>query len=97
MILNFKGKIYGRFISSLVFYIQICKEKIIIKNFYKFKLTGKKKNKKYIIYHSGYPGGLKKKLFYKEYKRNKKVFFNSLKRMLPKVLFKKIFKRIKLI
>ncbi|MGX7582469.1 uL13 family ribosomal protein [Candidatus Vidania fulgoroideorum] len=96
MKINFDGYIYGRKICEIINYLKIYKNKrIIIKNYKKTLFSGKKKNKKLIIYHTGYPGGLKKKKFFNEFVKNKKNFLKSIKGMLPKNSFsKRILKRI---
>ncbi|MGX7589411.1 uL13 family ribosomal protein [Candidatus Vidania fulgoroideorum] len=95
-IFNFKNKIYGRILTKISNYIKKNKfKKILIKNFEKIKLSGNKKKKKNIIYHTNFPGGLKKKNFFKEYIKNKNYIFKSLKGMLPKnSLFKKKINKI---
>ncbi|MGX7577247.1 uL13 family ribosomal protein [Candidatus Vidania fulgoroideorum] len=87
---NFKNKSYGRILSEISKYLIINKKKIKIINHNQVKFN-KKINKKFICYHSGFPGGLKKKKFIDEYfKNSKKVIINSLKGMLPKNYYKKI-------
>lgn len=70
---------------------------VIVINADKVKLTGKKLEKKEYIYHTGYPGGLKR-IPYKELLKRKpeKVIELAVKGMLPKNrLGRKMFKKLK--
>ncbi|HEY8363196.1 MAG TPA: 50S ribosomal protein L13 [Tissierellaceae bacterium] len=70
---------------------------VIVINADKVKLTGKKLEKKEYIYHTGYPGGLKR-IPYEELLKRKpeKVIELAVKGMLPKNrLGRKMFKKLK--
>lgn len=70
---------------------------VIIINAEKVKLTGKKLERKFYIYHTGYPGGLKK-IAYKKLLAEKpeKAVEEAVRRMLPQNrLGRKMFKKLK--
>jgi len=107
-IIDATGKTLGR-LASKVAHILMGKHKvnyvphldvgdyIVVINADKIVLTGKKLSKKIYYKHSGYPGGLKEKV-YKELMEEKPefVFKKAVKGMLPKnKLSRKMFKKLK--
>lgn len=107
-IIDATGKILGR-LASKVAHILMGKHKvnyvphldvgdyIVVINADKIVLTGNKLSKKIYYKHSGYPGGLKEKV-YKELIEEKPefVFKKAVKGMLPKnKLSRKMFKKLK--
>ncbi len=107
-IVDATGKTLGR-LASKVAHILMGKHKvnyvphldvgdyIVVINADKIVLTGKKLSKKIYYKHSGYPGGLKEKV-YKELMEEKPefVFKKAVKGMLPKnKLSRKMFKKLK--
>lgn len=95
-ILNAKNFVLGRLASIIVYYL-IGKSKVeystnfdvgdyvIVYNINKVCVTGRKYFFKPYYFHSGYPGGLKK-IYYKKFHLMfpEKVFFKTIKGMLPK-------------
>ncbi len=62
-----------------------CGDYVVVINADKIKLTGNKKDQKYYIHHTGYPGGQRKVSFSRlQAKRPEAVIEKAVKGMLPK-------------
>jgi len=63
----------------------LCGDFVVLINAEKIHVTGKKFKEKEYIWHTGYPGGQKKRTFEQMLKRNpEKIIRLAVKRMLPK-------------
>lgn len=74
------------------------KNKVVVFNTDKIVVTGKKMKQKLYIYHTGYPGGLKKEALEKKFNRDsRQVLWAAIYGMLPKNRTRdKIIKNLKL-
>lgn len=74
------------------------KNKVVVFNTDKIVVTGKKMKQKLYIYHTGYPGGLKKEVLEKKFNRDsRQVLWAAIYGMLPKNRTRdKIIKNLKL-
>jgi large subunit ribosomal protein L13 len=107
-IVDAKGKVLGRLASQIAKILQ-GKHKpiytphvdvgdyVIVINASKVKLTGKKRDQKKYIRHSGYPGGLMEKSYRKLFEEKPSLpLEEAVRRMLPKsTLGRRMFKKLK--
>jgi|GEM_PF-2078401 large subunit ribosomal protein L13 len=90
------GQILGRFATKVAIHVRGKMEPnfssntlpqiyVIIKNIDKLSISDKKMNSHVVIHFTGYPGGLRRKLWNEAYTSNPKKFFLRVVRyMLPK-------------